>query len=116
ERIGTKVQPDIVSGPERHAGRCPGFEGAVAGRHGHDLRRAEILCPIDLTPHRAAIVEAYVLRPDPEDEIAFRQFLACRGNGNVALAQADRLRAGSQAAAEWQEIHRRRANEVCNEE
>ena len=57
-----------------------------------------------------------MLGPDPEDEIAFRQRLTRRGNGNVALAEPDRLRAGLQAAAERQEVHRRRADEICNEQ
>ena len=35
-----------------------------------------------------------MLGPDPENEIAFRQRLARRGNGDVAIAEPDRLRAG----------------------
>src|ERR1700716_1229545 len=107
QRIGPEVEPDILSGPKRHAGRRPGLECAIARRHGHDLRRAEILRPVDLAPHGAVIVEAHMLGPDSEHEIAFRQCLACSGNGNFALAEPDRPRAGVQATAKRQEVHRR---------
>src|SRR5215213_1962448 len=40
QRIGPEVEPDILSGPERHAGGRPGFERAIARRHSHDLRGA----------------------------------------------------------------------------
>src|SRR5437588_6006547 len=113
QRIGAEVEPDILSGPERHAGRRPDLERAIARRHGHDLRRAEIFRPVDLAPHRTAIGETHVLGPDPEDEIALRKHFACSRNCDVALAEPDRLRAGLQAAAERQEVHRRRANKVC---
>src|SRR5882672_11640717 len=116
QRIGPEVEPDMLSGPKRHARGRPGLERAIVRRHGHDLCRAEILRPIDLAPHDAAIGETHMFGPDPEDEIAFRQPLACGGNCNVALAEPDRLRAGLQAAAKRQEVHRRRANEVCNEQ
>src|SRR4051794_21003541 len=55
QRIGPEVEPDILPGPERHAGRRPGLERPIARRHGHDLRRAEILASIDLAPYGAAI-------------------------------------------------------------
>src|SRR6185295_14108266 len=116
QRIGPEVEPDILSGPKRHAGGRPGLECAIARRHGDDLRGAEILGPIDLAPHRAVIGETHMLGPDPENEIAFRQPLARRGNGNLALAKPDLLHTGFQAAAERQEVHRRRANEIRNEE
>src|SRR5438477_4361701 len=116
QRIGPEVEPDILSGPKRHAGGRPGLECAIARRHGDDLRRAEILGPIDLASHRAAIGETHMLGPDPENEIAFRQPLACSGNCDVTLAEPDRLRAGLQAAPKRQEVHRRRADEVRNEE
>src|SRR5580765_4867682 len=116
QRVGTKVEPDILSDPKGHAGRRAGLECAIARRHGHDLCRAEIFRPIDLTPHHAAIGETHMLGPDPEDEIALRQCLACNRYLNFALAEPDRLRAGLQAAAKRQEIHRRRTDEVCDEE
>src|SRR6478609_6361217 len=116
QRIGPEIEPDILSGPERHAGGRPGLECAIARRHGHDLRRAEILRSIDLAPHDAEIGETHMLGPDPEDEIALRQRLARSGNCNLALAEPDRLRACLQAGAERQEVHRRRADEICNEE
>src|SRR6185436_8068301 len=71
QRIGPKVEPDILAGPKRHTGGRPGLECAIARRHGDDLRRAEILGPIDLAPHGAPIGESYMLGPDPEHEIAF---------------------------------------------
>src|SRR6266850_4942295 len=116
QRIGPEVEPDILSSPERHAGGRPGLECAIARRHRHDLRRAEILRPIDLASHDAAIGETHMLGPDPEDEIALRQHFACSGNCDVALAEPDRLRAGLQATPKRQEVHRRRADEVRNEE
>src|SRR5439155_13621463 len=116
QRIGSAVEPDILAGPERHAGGRPGLECAIARRHGHDLRRAEILRAIDLAPHDPEIGETHVLGPDPEDEIAFRQHFARSGNCNLALAEPDRLRAGLQAAAKRQEVHRRRTDKICNEE
>src|SRR6476620_3657347 len=112
QRIGPEVEPDILSGPKRHAGGRPSLECAIARRHGDDLRRAEILGPIDLAPHGAAIGETHMLGPDPENEIAFRQPFTSSGNGNFALAEPDRLRAGSQAAAERQEVHGRRTDKI----
>src|SRR6266702_769406 len=116
QRIWPEIEPDILSGPKRHAGGRPGLERAIARRHRHDLRRAEILGPIDLAPHHAAIGEAHMLGPNPEHEIALREFLARSGNGNFALAEPDRLRASLEAGAERQEVHRRRADEVGNEQ
>ena len=50
--------------------------------------------------------------PDTEDEIAFHQGLACRGNSNFAFAEPDCLCAGSKAVAKWQEVHRGRTDEI----
>src|SRR5258705_4999298 len=116
QRIGAEVEPDMLSRPERHAGGRPCLERPIARRHRHDLRRAEILRSIDLASHDAEIGEAHMLGPDPEDEITFRQRLARSGDSNLALAEPDRLRAGLQAAAKRQEVHRRRADENCNEQ
>src|SRR5258705_6406590 len=116
QRIGPEVEPDMLSGPKRHGGGRPRLECAIARRHGHDLRRTEILGPIDLAPHDAAIGKTYMLGPDPENQIAFRQPLARSWNCNFAFAEPDRLRARLQAAAERQEVHRWRPNEVGNEE
>src|SRR5947199_3258057 len=40
--IGPEVEPDALSCPEAHTGGRPGLECAVARRHGHDLRGAEV--------------------------------------------------------------------------
>ncbi len=57
-----------------------------------------------------------MLGPDPEHEIALCPCFACGGYGNFAIAEPDCPRAGLQAAAKRQEIHRRRTNKVCDEE
>src|ERR1700675_2225320 len=115
QRIGPKVEPDILSSPKGHDGGRAGLERTVARRHRHDLRGAEIFRPIDLAPHHAAIAKTHMLGPDPEDEIALCPCFACGGYSNFAIAEPDCLRAGLQAAAKRQEIHRRRTDKVCDE-
>src|SRR5450631_2013495 len=68
QRIGAKVEPDILSSPKGHAGGRAGLECAIARRHRHDLRRAEIFRPVDLASHHAAIGESHMFGPDTEDE------------------------------------------------
>src|SRR5882757_9463005 len=116
QRIRSEVEPNALSGPEGHTGGRPGLECAVARRHGHDLRRAEIFRTIDLAPHHAAVGETHMFGPDTEDEIAFHQCLARGGNGDFALTEPDCLCARCQAVAEGQEVHGRRTDEVGDEE
>src|SRR5436305_146628 len=40
--VGPEGEPDALSCPEAQPGGQPGLEGAVARRHGYDLRRAEL--------------------------------------------------------------------------
>jgi len=85
--IWSEVEPDVLPDPEVRARGRPGLERAIARRHGHDLRGAEIFRTVDLTPHHAAIGETHMLGPDAEDEIAFRQRLTYCGNANFAIAE-----------------------------
>src|SRR3979411_698592 len=110
--VGPEVEPYALSGPDAHTSGRPGLDCAVARRHGHDLRGAEILRTIDLAPHHAAIGETHMFGPDTEDKIAFHQCLARGGNGDFALPDPDCLCPRRQAVAKGQEVHRRRTDEV----
>src|SRR5258705_713769 len=104
QRIGAKVESDVLSDPKGHAGGRAGLECAIARRHGHDLCRAEIFRPIDPAPHHAPIGETHILGPDPKDEIALRQCFVCGGYCNFPLPPPDHPRARLPAAPQ------RRAN------
>ena len=72
-RSGRSERPTVSPGRDRHVGGQPRLDLAVLGVDRDDLRGAEILGAEDRAAQPRAVVEADVLGPDAEREIASRR-------------------------------------------
>src|SRR5206468_745432 len=105
-----------LAAPHRNIGGQPGPHGAVDGGERDDLRRTEVFGAENLSRHGSAVAQAHVLWPYAEDEITLLEVFMDLRHHDGAFAELHGCRSAPQPAAEIEKIHRRRADEIGDEQ
>ena len=116
---------DSRSGRSERPTVSPGRAGMSAGSRAFTGPCSVVTVTICVVPRYSApntvprrrelIVEADVLGPDAECELGLRHVLGELRHGDLGAVDPDAHRAGAEAGAEGQEVHRRRADEIGDE-
>src|ERR1700733_3535664 len=112
DAVRTEFEPNAVADRHLEIGGQSGFRQAVRGGDGDDLCGAKIFRAENLAAQRGLIVQAHVFGTHAEDQIARRQGLAWRRNGDLAAADPDSGAAWLERVVEGQQVHWRGADEI----
>src|SRR5271166_6586009 len=112
QALSAEVEPDGFADPDLQARWQPCRNAAVGRVDGDDLGGPEIFRAEHAALDRGGIGEADVLWPHAQHQRSGSARLAYLGNGDVGVVEIDGLVARLEAALEFQEIHRRRADEI----